>query len=64
MLRIFGFEVRKNVKIQVALKTICFRLSGESYYCVGNYYLGWNLRHKFCCTMLVPYLKIKKSNKR
>ena len=62
MLKIFGFELRKNVKIQVALKTICIRLSGESYYCVDNYYLGWNLRHKFYCAMLAPYSKSLKKN--
>ena len=44
MRRKFGFELRKNVKIQVALKTICIRRSGESYYCFDNYYFGWNLR--------------------
>ena len=44
MLRTFGFELRKNVEIQAALKTICIRLSCESYYRFGNCYSSWNLK--------------------
>ena len=47
MLKTFGFELRKNIEIQAGSKNIgvlVFSISGESYYCFGNEYLGFNPR--------------------